>query len=103
VYTAGGKLYNPVPGGTITISTAKDIGEQKEANLTFRVRCRAKCGAGATLHLRSQSKVERGRVSNRPLPGWMPGLGTLHDLPRHRRLMGTVTMNRASFHWTTPA
>jgi hypothetical protein len=40
--TAAGRVCNPVSGGTIMISAAKDISEQKEANLTFRVRYKTK-------------------------------------------------------------
>lgn len=42
VSTVAGKLCKPVSGGTIMITAAKDIGEQKEADLTFRVRFRTR-------------------------------------------------------------
>jgi hypothetical protein len=42
VNTVAGRVCNPVSGGTIMITAAKDITEQQEANLTFRVRYRSK-------------------------------------------------------------
>jgi hypothetical protein len=51
--TATGKVCpKPVSGGTIVISATKDIGMQKEANLTFRVRYKTKQLNAATLTYR---------------------------------------------------
>ena len=42
VNTLAGRVCKPVRGGTIMITAVKNIDEQKEANLTFRVRYRTK-------------------------------------------------------------
>ena len=38
VNTVGGRVCKPTAGGSIMITAAKDIGEEQEADLTFRVR-----------------------------------------------------------------
>jgi hypothetical protein len=47
--TTGGKVCpKPLPGGNIMITASKDITEQMEANLTFRVRYKAKPNSSGT-------------------------------------------------------
>jgi hypothetical protein len=48
VTTAGKVCPKPVPGGKIMITASKDIAEQKEADLTFRVRVKTKRGSENT-------------------------------------------------------
>jgi hypothetical protein len=48
VTTAGKVCPKPLPGGNIMITASKDITEQKEADLTLRVRIKTKQMSGAT-------------------------------------------------------
>jgi hypothetical protein len=48
ITTAGKVCPKPLSGGHIMISASKDITEQKEADLTFRVRVKTKQMSGAT-------------------------------------------------------
>jgi hypothetical protein len=48
VHTVAGRVCKPVSGGTIMIAAARDIGEQQEADLTFRVRYRTKHSNSST-------------------------------------------------------
>ena len=52
VTTAGKVCPKPLPGGNIMITASKDITDQKEANLTFRVRVKTKLSSGGTTTLR---------------------------------------------------
>jgi hypothetical protein len=62
VHTAAGRVCKPVSGGTIMIAAAKDIGEQQEADLTFRVRYRTK-------HINASTLTYRYRVLMFPAAG----------------------------------
>jgi hypothetical protein len=51
--TAAGKVCpKPLPGGNIMITASKEIADQKEANLTFRLRVKTKQISGGTVTLR---------------------------------------------------
>jgi hypothetical protein len=52
ITTAGKVCPKPVPGGKILITASKDIADQKEADLTFRVRVKTKRGNESTLTFR---------------------------------------------------
>jgi hypothetical protein len=52
ITTAGKVCPKPLPGGNIMITASKDIAEQKEADLTFRVRVKTKQMSGATATFR---------------------------------------------------
>jgi hypothetical protein len=50
--TAGKICPKPLPGGNIMITASKDITDQKEVNLTLRVRVKTKQTSGATATMR---------------------------------------------------
>jgi hypothetical protein len=50
--TAGKVCPKPLPGGNMMITASKDIAEQKEANLTLRVRVKTKHTSAATATMR---------------------------------------------------
>jgi hypothetical protein len=50
--TAGKVCPKPLPGGNMMFTASKDIAEQKEANLTLRVRVKTKHTSAATATMR---------------------------------------------------